>query len=73
MGESERKFVDGCAIFYRSAKFSLVKEHLMEFNQLAMANAEGSDDMLNRVMTKGMLSTLNGTTKFFFSISMQAY
>ncbi len=24
----------------------------MEFNQLAMANAEGSDDMLNRVMTK---------------------
>lgn len=24
----------------------------MEFNQLAMANADGSDDMLNRVMTK---------------------
>ncbi|KAF8787330.1 CCR4-NOT transcription complex subunit 6-like [Argiope bruennichi] len=32
--------------------FTLVKDHLMEFNQLAMANAEGSDDMLNRVMTK---------------------
>jgi len=29
-----------------------VKEHLIEFNQLAMANAEGSDEMLNRVMTK---------------------
>lgn len=25
---------------------------MIEFNQLAMANAEGSDDMLNRVMTK---------------------
>lgn len=33
-------------------RFTLVKEHLVEFNQLAMANAAGSDDMLNRVMTK---------------------
>nr|CAD7429649.1 unnamed protein product [Timema monikensis] len=32
--------------------FSLIKEHLVEFNQLAMANAEGSDHMLNRVMPK---------------------
>lgn len=30
----------------------MVKEHLVEFNQLAMANAEGSDHMLNRVMPK---------------------
>lgn len=30
----------------------LVKEHLIEFNQLAMANSEGSDNMLNRVMPK---------------------
>ncbi|XP_045487869.1 CCR4-NOT transcription complex subunit 6 isoform X1 [Pieris rapae] len=52
MAESERKYVDGCAIFFRSAKFSLVKEHLIEFNQLAMANSEGSDNMLNRVMPK---------------------
>ncbi|XP_037084077.1 CCR4-NOT transcription complex subunit 6-like [Pollicipes pollicipes] len=52
MAESERKYVDGCAIFWRTEKFSLVKEYLIEFNQLAMANAEGSDDMLNRVMTK---------------------
>ncbi|KAG8287641.1 CCR4-NOT transcription complex subunit 6-like [Homalodisca vitripennis] len=34
------------------SKFSLIKEHLVEFNQLAMANSEGSDDMLNRVMPK---------------------
>lgn len=33
-------------------RFSLIKEHLVEFNQLAMANAEGSDNMLNRVMPK---------------------
>lgn len=52
MSEFERKHVDGCAIFYKTSKFSLVTEHLIEFNQLAMANAEGSDDMLNRVMTK---------------------
>ena len=35
--------------FYR---FTLIKEHLVEFNQLAMANADGSDNMLNRVMPK---------------------
>ncbi|XP_037912958.1 CCR4-NOT transcription complex subunit 6-like isoform X2 [Hermetia illucens] len=52
MSEQERKYVDGCAIFFRSSKFSLIKEHLVEFNQLAMANAEGSDNMLNRVMPK---------------------
>ncbi|KAG1681872.1 CCR4-NOT transcription complex subunit 6 [Nymphon striatum] len=52
MAENERKYVDGCAIFYKTEKYALVKEHLFEFNQLAMANAEGSDDMLNRVMTK---------------------
>ncbi|XP_065210395.1 CCR4-NOT transcription complex subunit 6 [Planococcus citri] len=52
MTENDRKYVDGCAIFYRTAKFSLVKEHLIEFTQLAMANSEGSDDMLNRVMPK---------------------
>lgn len=33
-------------------RFTLIKEHLVEFNQLAMANAEGLDHMLNRVMPK---------------------
>lgn len=47
-------------------RFNLVKEDCVEFNQLAMANAEGSDDMLNRVMTKdniglaAMLETKEG-------------
>lgn len=33
-------------------RFSLVKEYLIEFNQLAMQNATEAEDMLNRVMTK---------------------
>uniref|UniRef100_A0A8C1RJA9 poly(A)-specific ribonuclease n=1 Tax=Cyprinus carpio TaxID=7962 RepID=A0A8C1RJA9_CYPCA len=52
MSESDRKHVDGCAIFYKTEKFSLVQKHTVEFNQLAMANSEGSEAMLNRVMTK---------------------
>lgn len=52
MSENERRHVDGCAIFFKKRKFSLLKKHLVEFNQLAMSNAEGCDDMLNRVMIK---------------------
>ncbi|XP_003970416.2 CCR4-NOT transcription complex subunit 6 [Takifugu rubripes] len=52
MSESDRKHVDGCAIFYKTEKFSAVQKHTVEFNQLAMANSEGSEPMLNRVMTK---------------------
>lgn len=29
-----------------------MQKHTVEFNQLAMANSEGSEVMLNRVMTK---------------------
>uniref|UniRef100_A0A674ASD2 poly(A)-specific ribonuclease n=1 Tax=Salmo trutta TaxID=8032 RepID=A0A674ASD2_SALTR len=52
MSDCDRKHVDGCAIFYRTEKFRLVQKHTVEFNQLAMANSEGSEAMLNRVMTK---------------------
>ncbi|XP_059378347.1 CCR4-NOT transcription complex subunit 6-like isoform X1 [Carassius carassius] len=52
MSESDRKHVDGCAIFYKIKKFSMMQKHTVEFNQLAMANSEGSEAMLNRVMTK---------------------
>lgn len=50
--ETERGYVDGCAIFYRASKFQLREKKVIEFSQLAMAHAEGSDLMLNRVMTK---------------------
>lgn len=39
-------------LFSLPRRFTLVKERLIEFNQLAMANHDGSEDMLNRVMTK---------------------
>lgn len=52
MGENDKKHVDGCAIFFKTSRFSIVKDYLVEFNQIAMATAEGSEDMLNRVMTK---------------------
>ena len=39
-----------CVCFY--SRFTLVQKHTVEFNQLAMANSEGSEAMLNRVMTK---------------------
>ncbi|KAJ6217122.1 hypothetical protein RDWZM_008279 [Blomia tropicalis] len=78
MTESERRHVDGCAIFFKTDKFSLVKEHLIEFNQLAMANAEGSDNMLNRVMTKdniglvALLQTKDGDSDNLSEPSMAA-
>ncbi|KAI7694639.1 CCR4-NOT transcription complex subunit 6-like [Sarcoptes scabiei] len=54
MNEQERKRVDGCAIFFKTEKFELVHEHLMEFTFLAAqtADGEGSEEMLNRVMPK---------------------
>ena len=33
-------------------RFQLIKKHLIEFNKLAMSRADGSHDMINRVMTK---------------------
>lgn len=39
-------------IFFSSCRFTLVQKHTVEFNQVAMANSEGSEVMLNRVMTK---------------------
>lgn len=48
MSEHEKKHVDGCAIFFKTTRFQLVKDYLIEFNQIAMATAEGSEDMLNR-------------------------
>lgn len=46
------KRVDGCAIFYKQNKFRLVERHLLEFRRIAVANANGNQPMINRVMTK---------------------
>lgn len=58
MSEEERRYVDGCAIFWHTSKFELVKEHLVEFNQLAASHADGSDDMVNRVMQRDNIGVL---------------
>ena len=50
MGEHDKKHVDGCAIFFKTTRFQLVKDYLIEFNQIAMAAAQGSEDMLNRYL-----------------------
>ncbi|RKP38603.1 Endonuclease/exonuclease/phosphatase, partial [Dimargaris cristalligena] len=54
MSDQERKSVDGCAIFYKSAKFNLVEKHVLEFQQAALQRKdfEKSDDAFNRFMTK---------------------
>ncbi|KNC81820.1 hypothetical protein SARC_05873 [Sphaeroforma arctica JP610] len=54
MNDEDRQRVDGCATFYRTARFRLVEEHLISFSQLAIAahEANGGNDLLNRVMPK---------------------
>lgn len=47
----------------------MVQKHTVEFNQVAMANSEGSEVMLNRVMTKDNIgvAVLLEVNKDFFS------
>ncbi|XP_026884804.2 CCR4-NOT transcription complex subunit 6-like isoform X2 [Electrophorus electricus] len=68
VSEQERKHVDGCAVFFKIEKFALIQKHTVEFNQVAMANSEGSEVMLNRVMTKdniGVAILLEVKTELF--------
>lgn len=50
--ESERKRLDGCAIFWKPQKFKLVSDHIMAFCELATTVYPGCDDMMNRVHQK---------------------
>ncbi|CAI2350728.1 unnamed protein product [Caenorhabditis sp. 36 PRJEB53466] len=52
MTEEERKYVDGCAIFWKVDKFDMDKHSTFEFTSLAMKKASCSENMLNRVMPK---------------------
>ncbi|CAQ58128.1 poly(A)-specific ribonuclease [Caenorhabditis elegans] len=52
MGEEERKYVDGCAIFWKVDKFDMDKQYLFEFSSVAMKKASTSENMLNRVMPR---------------------
>ncbi|KAK6029681.1 endonuclease/exonuclease/phosphatase family protein [Ostertagia ostertagi] len=52
MNEEDRKYVDGCAIFWKSEKFEIEREHLIEFTQIVVKKAASSEHMLNRVMPR---------------------
>ncbi|MCL4134301.1 UNVERIFIED_CONTAM: hypothetical protein GTU68_019154 [Idotea baltica] len=52
MSESERKYVDGCAIFWRTNKCTLVKEHLIEFNSWRWRTTTAPRHCFNRSWTK---------------------
>lgn len=58
MSESQRRAVDGCAIFFKSYKYQLVEKQLIEFSQLALQRSDfkKTDDMFNRVLTKDHLA-----------------
>ncbi|OQV15343.1 CCR4-NOT transcription complex subunit 6 [Hypsibius exemplaris] len=52
MDSKYQQTVDGCCIIFRHDRFELIHQDWVEFNQLAIKSADGSTDMLNRVMTK---------------------
>lgn len=53
-------------------RFRAIKDHLVEFNQLAIETADGSHDMINRVMTKDNigLAVLLETTEAIWQSGM---
>jgi len=65
MTDLERKRVDGCAIFFKTDKFTLLKEHLVEFNQLAMSLTQPGSKSGNGVsngMNGGILAGVTSST-----------
>ncbi|KAK0543371.1 Glucose-repressible alcohol dehydrogenase transcriptional effector, partial [Tilletia horrida] len=60
MRDDERRHVDGCAIFYKSNKWTLIEKRLIEFNQLALQRPDfkKTQDMFNRVMTKDQIAVI---------------
>lgn len=60
MDEMSRRSVDGCAIFFKSAKFNLLEKHVIEFQQMAMQRPEfrKQEDIFSRVMIKDNIAVL---------------
>ncbi|KAL3114948.1 hypothetical protein niasHT_011384 [Heterodera trifolii] len=52
MNEEERKYVDGCAIFWKKEKFDLELNESIEFTKVAIEKAQAHENMLNRVMPR---------------------
>ncbi|KAG8034933.1 hypothetical protein G9C98_008009, partial [Cotesia typhae] len=65
MSEPKKKLVDGCAIFWKAQKFSLVSVKGISYRDLVMQNTARSEDMMNRVCNRdniGILAVLKTTT-----------
>uniref|UniRef100_A0A914ID77 poly(A)-specific ribonuclease n=1 Tax=Globodera rostochiensis TaxID=31243 RepID=A0A914ID77_GLORO len=52
MNEEERKYVDGCAIFWKKEKFDMERNEPIEFTKVAIEKAQAHENMLNRVMPR---------------------
>lgn len=54
MSESEKKLVDGCAIFYRDSKFKMLDKVCLDITSVALQreDLQKSEDMFNRLMNK---------------------
>lgn len=59
MSKEERRKVDGCATFWKSNKYQLIEQHVIEFNRLALSKADmRTDDMFNRIMPFDNISSV---------------
>ncbi|KAG9050742.1 Glucose-repressible alcohol dehydrogenase transcriptional effector [Tulasnella sp. UAMH 9824] len=64
MSESQRRHVDGCAIFFKKDKYALVERQTIEFNSATHHRREDSrfsgisEDMYNRVFTKDNIAII---------------
>ncbi|KAJ3088340.1 Glucose-repressible alcohol dehydrogenase transcriptional effector [Quaeritorhiza haematococci] len=60
MDDYSRRSVDGCATFFKNTKFTLIEQHLIEFQQIAMQRPElrKTQDVYNRVMVKDNIAVV---------------
>ncbi|ODV91971.1 hypothetical protein CANCADRAFT_20833 [Tortispora caseinolytica NRRL Y-17796] len=58
--DSEKRNIDGCAIYFKESKFQLVDQQKLEFNQLALRrdDLKKTEDVYNRVMNKDNIATV---------------
>ncbi|KAI9478022.1 MAG: Endonuclease/exonuclease/phosphatase [Benjaminiella poitrasii] len=61
MNEKERRAVDGCATFYKTTKFRLIENELIEYNQKALQRPDFKQtaDIYNRVMNKDNIAVFS--------------
>lgn len=60
MGDKDSRFVDGCATFYKNAKYILLDKAVVEFGRKAInrPDMKGEHDIFNRVMTRDDIATV---------------